>query len=48
VVEQRYGLSNQTRRAWAAEQAKGAALSMTLMLPVLQGVYFVIRRSPRW
>lgn len=48
VVEQRYGLSNQSRRAWAGEQAKGAALGLALSLPTLQGVYFVIRRSPRW
>ena len=32
-----YGLSNQTRRAWAAEQAKGAALGLALGLPVLHG-----------
>lgn len=48
VVEQRYGLSNQSRRDWAAEQAKGAGLAVVLMLPVLQAVYFVIRRAPRW
>ena len=48
VVEQRYGLSNQSRRDWALEQAKGTAVGLALTLPVLQGVYFVIRRSPRW
>ncbi len=48
VVEQRYGLSNQTRRAWAGEQVKGTALGLVLGLPVQHGVYYVIRRSPRW
>jgi STE24 endopeptidase len=48
VVEQQYGLSNQTRRAWAAEQAKGTAIGLILSLPILHGVYYIIRRFPRW
>lgn len=48
VVEQQYSLTNQTRRAWAAEQAKGTAVGLALGMPLLHGVYYVIRRSPRW
>jgi STE24 endopeptidase len=48
VVEQQYGLTNQTRRAWAAEQAKGTAIGLVLSLPILHAVYYVIRRAPRW
>lgn len=48
VVEQQYGLTNQTRRAWAAEQAKGTAVGLALGMPLLHAVYYVIRRSPRW
>jgi STE24 endopeptidase len=46
-MEQRYGLSNQTRRAWFGEQAKGLGLSLALGLPLIQGVYAIIRRYPR-
>src|SRR5262245_29583757 len=48
VVEQQYGLTNQSRRAWAAEQTKATAVGLALGLPVLHGVYLVIRRFPRW
>ncbi len=48
VVEHRYGLSNQSRSAWFGEQAKGSALGLVLGLPLIQGVYTIIRRSPRW
>lgn len=47
VLEQRYGLSNQTRRAWLGEQLKGTALGLGLGLPLIQGVYAIIRRFPR-
>lgn len=47
TVEQRYGLSNQTRRAWFGEQLKGEGLGLVLGLPLIQGVYAVIRRYPR-
>src|SRR5207248_2586746 len=47
VVEQQYGLSNQTRRAWAVEQVKGLGVSSVLGLPLMQGITWVIRRSPR-
>jgi STE24 endopeptidase len=49
VVEHRYGLSNQTRRAWFTEGLKGLGVSLALGLPLAQGVYWVIRRYPqRW
>lgn len=49
TIEHRYGLSNQTRRAWVGEQIKGLGVSMVIGLPILQGVYATIRRWPaRW
>jgi STE24 endopeptidase len=47
VIEHRYGLSNQTRPAWLVEQLKGLGVSLALALPLVQGVYWVIRRYPR-
>lgn len=47
LVERRYDLTNQTRRAWFGEQLKGMALSLALGLPLAQGIYAVIRRYPR-
>ncbi len=49
VVEHRYGLSNQTRRAWILDGFKGLGISLALGLPLAHGVYWVIRRYPqRW
>ncbi|HEY8687018.1 MAG TPA: M48 family metallopeptidase, partial [Chloroflexota bacterium] len=49
VVEHRYDLSNQTRRAWMIEGLKGLGVSLALGAPLAQGVYWVIRRYPqRW
>lgn len=49
TVEQRYGLSNQTRRAWAGEQVKGIGVGLALELPLAQGAYWIIGRWPqRW
>ncbi len=49
TIEHRYGLSNQTRRAWLGEQLKGLGIGMVIGLPILQGVYAAIRRWPsRW
>ena len=47
ALEHRYGLSNQTRRAWAVEQLKGLAVGLALELPLIQGVYWLIGRWPR-
>jgi len=49
TIEHRYGLSNQTRRAWLGEQLKGLGIGMVIGLPILQGIYAAIRRWPaRW
>lgn len=49
VVEHRYDLSNQTRRAWFAEELKGLSVGLVLSLPLIQGIYWVFRRFPtRW
>ncbi len=49
LIERRYGLTDQTRRAWFGEQAKGAAIGLALELPLIHGVYWIIRRYPqRW
>lgn len=47
TLEQRYGLSNQARRAWFGEQVKGLAVGLTLELPLVQGIYWIIGRYPR-
>lgn len=47
TVEHRYGLSNQTRRAWFGEHLKGFAVGLALEVPLVQGVYWVIGRWPR-
>jgi STE24 endopeptidase len=47
VVEHRYQLSNQTRRAWLLEGLKGLGVSLVLGLPIAQGVYWTIGRYPR-
>lgn len=49
VVEQRYGLSNQTRRAWMVDELKELGIGLALTAPLIQGVYWLIRRWPaRW
>jgi STE24 endopeptidase len=47
VVEHRYGLSNQNRRAWFLEQLKGLGIGLAIGPPLMQGVHLVIRRWPR-
>lgn len=47
IVEQRFGLSTQSRRAWLGEQAKATALGLALEAPLTAASFFVIRRSPR-
>lgn len=41
----RYGLSNQTRRDWVVDRAKGLLLGAALGLPVLLGLYALIRAA---
>jgi STE24 endopeptidase len=47
VVEHRYDLSNQTRRSWLFDHLKGLGVGIVLGLPIIQGVYWIIRRYPR-
>lgn len=49
VVEHRYELSNQTRRAWLGDQLKGLGVGIVVGTPLVGGLYWVIRRWPqRW
>lgn len=47
VVERRYGLTNQSRRAWVGEHAKGLAVGNAISVPALTGFYYIVRRWPR-
>lgn len=47
IVERRYGLTNQTRRAWLLDGLKGLAVGALINIPVLTGFYYLVRRSPR-
>lgn len=46
LLEQRYGLSNQTFQKWCATQVKGAGLSLVLGMAAASVVYACIRRWP--
>jgi STE24 endopeptidase len=48
VIEHRYDLSDQKRRGWMLDQLKGLGVGLVLGLPLLQGIYWIIRRFPRW
>jgi STE24 endopeptidase len=48
AVEHRYGLSNQSHRAWLTDLGKGTALGLAFEVPLSVASYAVIRRSPRW
>ncbi len=48
VVEHRFGLSTQTRVAWFTDTLKALGVALALEVPLITGVYAVIRRSPRW
>jgi STE24 endopeptidase len=47
VVEHRYELSNQTRRAWLADSLKGLGVEIAVGAPLVSGLLWVIRRRPR-
>ena len=47
VLEHRYGLSNQSRRAWLGDQLKQLGVGTALGLPIAQGIYWIMRRYPR-
>ena len=44
VVEHRFGLSNQTRRAWLLDQLKGLGVGIALGAPLAQGAYWARAR----
>ena len=46
VLPHRYGLSVQTLRSWLLDQAKGAALGAALGLPLVEGLYWLLRTAP--
>jgi len=47
-VEHRYGLSNQTLRAWTWNLAKEILVSLVLTLPLVEAIYWLLRRFPNW
>jgi Zn-dependent protease with chaperone function len=47
VLERRYGLSKQSARDWAVDQAKSAAISTALSLPLLELLATAIAKAPR-
>ena len=47
-IEHRYHLSNQRRRSWAWDQAKGFALTFLFSQVLVQTVYRLIRWQPQW
>jgi STE24 endopeptidase len=48
IVEHRFGLSRQSRAGWLGDQLKGQAIGAALGLPLLEGLYRIIGRFPRW
>lgn len=48
VLERRYELSTESRRAWAKDQAKGLLLSLALALPAAELTYALIRWDIVW
>src|ERR1700693_11175 len=47
VTARRYGLTKQTPRSWASDQAKGFAVSLALGVPLLELLATTIERAPR-
>jgi STE24 endopeptidase len=48
VLEHRYGLSNESFRHWAVDQAKAGALAIVFGVAGASVVYWAIRFSPAW
>ncbi len=46
LIERRYGLSNQTLRAWLLDEVKGLALGLILGAAAVSVIYFFIRLAP--
>ncbi|MHB0870849.1 MAG: M48 family metallopeptidase [Chloroflexota bacterium] len=47
VVEHRFGLSTQSLSGWLLDQVQGLGLGYLVGLPMVAGLYWVIRRAPR-
>ena len=48
ILERRYELSSESRRAWAKDQLKAAAIVLFIALIAAELVYTLIRWSPTW
>lgn len=48
LLDRRYGLSNQSARAWLVDHSKGTALSAILGAALVEIFYWLLRRSPNW
>ena len=46
VLPHRYGLSVQTLRSWLSDQAQAGALAAALGLPLVEGLYWLLRTTP--
>jgi len=47
VIEKRFGLSNQSRSAWAADQVKAETMSLPVQIALVEGMQWTMRRWPR-
>lgn len=47
LLERRYGLSNQSPRSWLGDELKQLGVGLALGVPLMQGIYAIIRRYPR-
>jgi STE24 endopeptidase len=47
VIEKRFGLSNQTRGSWVADQLKAESMSLPVQIAVIEGMQWTMRRWPR-
>lgn len=47
LVEHRFGLSNQSLRAWLTDWLKGVGVQLVLGTSLIAGMYWIMRRYPR-
>lgn len=47
-LEHKFGLSNEGLGAWALDELKSLALNLALGVPILDVLYFVLRRAGEW
>ncbi len=48
LIEHRFQLSNQTHKGWAIDQLKGEGIGLAIGLPLVEGLYWTMRRYPRY